>query len=414
MTTAAMLGPPPGGVLLASADPSLRQRFLRGFEDRRSPVQQVFGGAEALVKLETGDWNIVFLDRELPDLAVEELVQIIRHRFPGVEVVLLEAEAKPASAASPAGQGHSKAWTEWSKSSSSAPPKNVVGPYLLPDELQDQPEPEAIVIPLPGMIGHSEVMNHLYRLGRLVAPRNTTVLILGPTGTGKELVARAVHELSPRRKHSFVVVNCAAIPEALLESELFGHVRGAFTGAVQAYLGRIQAAQGGTLFLDEVGELPLNLQAKLLRFLDQKEVQRLGSSEALHVDVRVVAATNRDLARRVEEGTFRDDLYYRLSAFPLELPSLDERTGDIPLLAAHFLSLIALANHLPAPVLNLDILALLQLHSWCGNVRELQQVIERASIMADGANTILPQHLSFSAAGRRDLSGEKLPTRRPL
>jgi DNA-binding NtrC family response regulator len=414
MTTAAMLGPPTGGVLLASADPSLRQRFLRGFEDRRSPVQQVFGGAEALVKLETGDWNIVFLDRELPDLAVEELMQIIRHRFPGIEVVILEAEAKPAPEVPSAGQAHSRARTDWSKSSSSAPAKNVVGPYLLPDELQEQPEPEALVIPLPGMIGHSEVMNHLYRLGRLVAPRNTTVLILGPTGTGKELVARAVHELSPRRARSFVVVNCAAIPEALLESELFGHVRGAFTGAVQAYLGRIQAAQGGTLFLDEVGELPLNLQAKLLRFLDQKEVQRLGSSEALHVDVRVVAATNRDLARRVEEGTFRDDLYYRLSAFPLELPSLDERTGDIPLLAAHFLGLIALANHLPAPVLNLEILALLQLHSWCGNVRELQQVIERASIMADGANTILPQHLSFSAAGRRDLSGEKLPTRRPL
>lgn len=413
MTSAATLRPRSGGVLLASADSSLRQRFLLNFEDRRSPVQQVLGGAEALAKLETGDWEVVFLDRELPDLAVEELVQIIQQRFPGVEVVMLAAEARLASAVSPA---HPRAWTEWSRLSSSVsvPAKNTAGPYLLPDELQDHTGPHAPVIPLPGMIGHSEVMNHLYRLGRLVAPRNTTVLILGPTGTGKELVARAVHELSPRRTHSFVVVNCAAIPEALLESELFGHVRGAFTGAVQAYLGRIQAAQGGTLFLDEVGELPLNLQAKLLRFLDQKEVQRLGSSEALHVDVRVVAATNRDLAQRVEEGTFRDDLYYRLSAFPLELPPLDERTGDIPLLAAHFLGLIALANHLPAPVLDLEILSLLQLHSWCGNVRELQQVIERASIMADGGNAILPQHLYFSPSGRRDLGGEKLPMPRPL
>ena len=413
MTTAAMLGPPAGGVLLASADPSLRQRFLRNFEDRRSPVQQVFGGAEALARLETGDWEVVFLDRDLPDLAVEELVRIIQQRFPGLEVVMLEPETTPASAACPPGSVHAGGWAEWSKSSSCAQAKNTAGPYLLPDDLLES-EPEAVVMPLPGMIGHSEVMNHLYRLGRLVAPRNTTVLILGPTGTGKELVARALHELSPRRTHSFVVVNCAAIPEALLESELFGHVRGAFTGAVQAYLGRIQAAQGGTLFLDEVGELPLNLQAKLLRFLDQKEVQRLGSAEALRVDVRVVAATNRDLARRVEEGSFRDDLYYRLSAFPLELPPLDERTGDIPLLAAHFMGLIALANRLPAQVLNLEILSLLQLHSWCGNVRELQQVIERASIMANGGSTILPQHLYFSPSGRRDLGGEKLPIRRPL
>ena len=174
--------------------------------------------------------------------------------------------------------------------------------------------------PLPGMIGNSQAMQSIYRLARLVAPRTTTVLIVGQTGSGKELVARALHALSPRSMKPFVAVNCAAIPEALLESELFGHARGAFTGAVQAQVGRIPAAHGGTLFLDEVSELPLGMQAKLLRFLEQKEVQRLGTSDVTHVDVRVVAASNVDLAGRAGRGDFREDLFYRLAAFPLELP----------------------------------------------------------------------------------------------
>jgi DNA-binding NtrC family response regulator len=411
MTTAAILGPANRGVLLASADSSLRQRFLHSLENCRGPVQQVFSGAEALAKLELGAWEVVFLDRALPDLTIEELVAIIHQRFPGVDVVLLEPEAKPSPDTVPA---HSRLWAGWAKSSSSSPASRPAGPYLVPGELPDLAESEAIVTPLPGMIGNSEVMNHLYRLVRLVAPHNTTVLILGPTGTGKELVARAIHVLSPRKTRSFVVVNCAAIPEALLESELFGHMRGAFTGAVQTHLGRIQVADGGTLFLDEVGELPLSLQTKLLRFLDQKEIQRLGRSEALHVDVRVVAATNRDLARRVEEGTFRDDLYYRLSAFPVNVPPLAERPGDIALLVTHFLPLIAIANRLPEPTLGLEVLALLQSHPWAGNVRELQQVIERASILANGGGSILPRHLYFSIAGRRDFPTSPSAIRKPI
>lgn len=241
-------------------------------------------------------------------------------------------------------------------------------------------------------------MQRLYRLARLVAPGLTTVLITGPTGSGKELVARAVHKLSPRAARSFVVVNCAAIPEALLESELFGHMRGAFTGAVQASAGRIAAAQGGTLFLDEVGELPLSLQAKLLRFLDQKEVQRLGSAEPFHADVRVVAATNADLGEAVDEGRFRGDLYYRLSAFPLELPPLAERAADILPLANYFLRTLNRTGAVAG--LSVEAMERLQAHGWPGNVRELQQVIERALILADGGQTILPEHLYFPARGR--------------
>jgi transcriptional regulator with GAF, ATPase, and Fis domain len=204
-----------------------------------------------------------------------------------------------------------------------------------------------------------------------------------------------------------VVVNCAAIPETLLESELFGYARGAFTGAVQAYPGRIHAAQGGTLFLDEVGELPLSLQAKLLRFLEQKEVQRLGSSDVLKVDVRVVAATNCELEEQVEQGRFRRDLYYRLSAFPLELPTLAERHGDVPLLAEYFLRLSAGPPPTTSAVLTAEAARLLERHAWKGNVRELQQVIERAVILADGASRILPEHLHFSAgAGMRPVAAK--------
>jgi transcriptional regulator with GAF, ATPase, and Fis domain len=262
------------------------------------------------------------------------------------------------------------------------------------------------------MIGTTGVMERLYQLARLVAPRTTTVLITGPTGTGKELVARAIHQLSPRAARPFVVVNCAAIPESLLESELFGHVRGAFTGAVQAYSGRIHAAQGGTLFLDEVGELPLSLQAKLLRFLDQKEVQRLGSAEAMRVDVRVLAATNADLAQRVAEGSFRRDLYYRLAAFPLQLPPLADRVRDIVPLAERFLRATASADRLPTPLLGQETVRILRAHAWEGNVRELQQVMERAVILASGAGTILPEHLYFPALARRQQ--EKIAGRREL
>jgi transcriptional regulator with GAF, ATPase, and Fis domain len=225
-----------------------------------------------------------------------------------------------------------------------------------------------------------------------VAPRSTPVLISGPTGTGKEVVATAIHRLSPRALKPFVVINCAAIPEALLESELFGYTRGAFTGAVQSRLGRIHSAHGGTLFLDEIGELPLGLQSKLLRFLDKGEVQRLGSSDVFRVDVRVVAATNADLSRLAEKKQFREDLFYRLSVFPIEMPALSQRRGDIPALAQHFLG--KLQAEIGKQFLSSESIRRLEAHSWPGNVRELEHVIERASILAEGG-PILPEHLGL-------------------
>jgi DNA-binding NtrC family response regulator len=400
-----MLAPPEGGVLVASASLSLREQVRHSFNDRCWPVQEAMGGADALVKLETGNWQVLFLDRRVPDLDAEELTQIVQRRFPGLEVVMLDSES--VHVLSVAGAGALR--PHWRLKPLEIVPSGVVEiTASLPGreaELERRAEAAPEAAPLPGMIGCTDAMRHVYRLARLVAPRLTTVLILGPTGTGKELLARALHRLSPRASRPFVVVNCAAIPETLLESELFGHTRGAFTGAVQASTGRILAAQGGTLFLDEVGELPVSLQAKLLRFLDQKEVQRLGSAEAVHIDVRVVAATNADLEQRVREGRFRSDLYYRLSAFPLELPPLSERVADILPLAEFFLRHLEPSGAAPL-TLSPQAVRILEAHAWDGNVRELQQVIERAAILGDGASTVLPSHLYFFSGGRRRLVAE--------
>jgi transcriptional regulator with GAF, ATPase, and Fis domain len=269
---------------------------------------------------------------------------------------------------------------------------------------QDQPLPARAVAvnsilqaPLPGMIGDSWNMQPVYRAARLLARRDTTVLVTGATGCGKELVARAIHNLSLRAARAFVVINCAAIPEALLESELFGHTRGAFTGAMQSYGGRIQTAQGGTLFLDEIGDMPLSLQPKLLRFLEQKELQRLGSCEVVRVDVRVIAATNARLPALVRQGKFREDLYYRLCTFPIEIPPLRERPEDILQLARHFLDKFSLRP--PAPELSAEGAQLLKSYPWAGNVRELQNVIERALILAEDELLILPEHMLIPANG---------------
>jgi transcriptional regulator with GAF, ATPase, and Fis domain len=220
-------------------------------------------------------------------------------------------------------------------------------------------------------------------------------LITGETGTGKELVARGIHQISSRAKNPFVVVNCAAIPEQLLEAELFGHARGAFTGAVQSRLGRIHVAHGGTLFLDEVGELPLSMQAKLLRFLQDGEVQRLGSSDVFKVDVRVISATNVNLLRCVKEKQFRQDFYYRLAVFPLELPPLRERRDDIVPLAEHFLIGFSEQSPAPAKKLSSSAAAILRQHRWPGNVRELQHAVERAFILAGNETQLRSAHFSM-------------------
>ncbi|HEV3198032.1 MAG TPA: sigma 54-interacting transcriptional regulator [Bryobacteraceae bacterium] len=240
------------------------------------------------------------------------------------------------------------------------------------------------------IIGESAALRRVLKEVEAVAPTDSTVLILGETGTGKELIARALHDLSPRRERTFVKLNCAAIPTGLLESELFGHEKGAFTGAITQKVGRFELAHRGTLFLDEVGDIPPELQPKLLRALQEQQFERLGSTRTIRVDVRLVAATNRDLAQMVADRLFRNDLYYRLNVFPVVLPPLRERREDIPMLARHFIQRFARRmgrriDSIPAPVMD----ALVR-YAWPGNVREMQNIIERAVILSAGPSLRIP------------------------
>jgi transcriptional regulator with GAF, ATPase, and Fis domain len=377
MSAQATVVPPiPLRLLVASDNPAFRSRFL-GLDRVAGSVEEAFSGAHALSKLSSLSFDTLILDRQLPDLNVHEVADLVRRRFPLVKVTILtSAEEKLSSVAAP----------------------GTAAPELaMPTLLEEQP-PLLEKEPLPAMVGKGRAMQHIYQLARLVGARDTTVLITGETGTGKELVARGIHEISRRAANPFVVVNCAAIPEALLEAELFGHARGAFTGAVQSRVGRIHNAHGGTLFLDEIGDLPLTMQAKLLRFLQDGEVQRLGSSDVFRVDVRVLCATNVNLLNHVKQKLFRQDLYYRIAVFPMELPPLRERPEDIGPLADKFLADFCKEAGIPAKRLSASSVAFLRQSYWPGNVRELQHSVERAFILAGQEMQLHVEHFSHTTA----------------
>ena len=387
-----------GKVLVVSSRTEFRAKVMKGLAPGVLPATVAAGGADALNKLEESEFCTLVLDSQIQDLDVEELVATVRARYPRLHVVMPEREAEDeqlslpwsgsrSDAAAPCGHGAERSLVVeavpagWGRLSEDVP------------EVSDAPATR--IESFPGMIGASRKMQQVYHLARLVAPRDTTVLIAGASGTGKELVARGIHELSRRSRGPFVVVNCAAIPESLFEAELFGFARGAFTGAFQSRLGRIQAAHGGTLLLDEVSELPLSTQAKLLRFAQDGEVQRLGSADRFRVDVRVIAATNADLLQRVREKLFREDLYYRLAVFPLELPPLRSRPEDVVALAQHFLEGFCRQGGAPQKFFSPLATNLLRTHSWPGNVRELQHSVERAFVLADDNDQIRAEDLSM-------------------
>jgi len=379
--------------VVASSNPYFREQILKRLESRCWVGQEASGGAEALAKVEEGGCGVLLLDRWLPDLHVDELIEMVRAHHPEVEVIVLD----PATGNPWESQGDSLD-SCWRELFGDGPPTAALTLPAEENTLLDQgrrgPSPQEE--PLPGMLGTCAAMRRVYKLARLIVPRDTTVYLLGETGTGKELVARAIHQLGSRSHSPFVVINCAAIPETLLEAELFGHVRGAFTGAFQSRLGHIQAAHGGTLLLDEVGELPLGMQAKLLRFLQQGEVQRLGSTDVFRVDVRVIAATNANLSRRMDEGRFREDLYYRLAVFPIELAPLQARREDILPLAEHFLQTFCAAAGVPVKRISLAVAESLEHYAWPGNVRELKHMVERAFILSEVGEELLPAHFSLA------------------
>ena len=422
----------PRTALLASSDSSFRQRLNATLTGLRWQVREAGTGAEAWAEAETSVPEAVIIDSWLPDLDLTEFLRDFRLSFPQVDVIDAEGTTTCNGPRSPYRQEifyalrtsqdvDTAAWNAAPELSDAAPAKDAkkppvsvglnaheaavevvevlvaaaAGPVLITAAVatkREQANPER----LPELVGNADCMLDVSRRIRLVATRSTPVLIEGPTGSGKELVAEALHRLSTRSRKPFIAINCAAIPETLLEAELFGHTRGAFTGAVQGRMGRIEAADGGTLFLDEIGEMPLALQSKLLRFVECGELQRVGDNETLKVNVRIVAATHRQLARRTQEGTFRSDLYYRLAVFLVRTPALSDHMEDLPLLVGHFLE--KMGRNEPVKRLEATTMAKLKQHDWPGNVRELEHVLERAAILAGEDTTITAREIDFGLA----------------
>ncbi len=375
----------PIDVFVVTPNTGLRDELKEKLCPPRWRVKEAQGGAEALARLREhgGADAVLLLDPHLHDLNSGDLSRIVRDRFPNTQVLMLNSHTGQLliGAASPTPVSRKLA----DAVNQSSTLRSAHLPLAAGEDPPIQPEE---TIKLRSMVGKSAPMMRTYALTRMVAARDTTVLVTGASGTGKELIAQEIHLISSRRNQPFVVVNCSAIPEALLEAELFGYAKGSFTGAVQSRIGRIHAAHGGTLFLDEIGDMPLSLQSKILRFLEQGEVQRLGGNDNLKVDVRVIAATNADLKQRVAQQQFREDLFYRLAVFPIHLPPLRDRLSDIEDLAVAFA-----AKYHPMASISREAIQILEQHSWPGNVRELRNAIERASILVGNGFEIKPEHI---------------------
>ena len=374
-------------IVAISANPVFKERVVLALEAGQMTVLEAGGGADILAWLDSHNVDLAVLENKLPDLALNEVLQFMREKNPDISWLIVDSITGKLTGNHRLAGRQAEEFFEFLKSSE--PDAEQRTSLSFPANT-----PPAVVIePLPGMIGTSDAFANVHRMARIVARKNSTVLLQGESGTGKDMVAAAIHGLSARAGGPLVTINCAAIPESLLESELFGYARGAFTGAMQARLGRIHAAHRGTLFLDEIGELPLSMQAKLLRFLQAGEVQRLGSSDVFQVDVRVIAATNANLLEQVAGGNFRSDLYYRLAVFPITLPPLRERAQEVLPLARHFLAELCRSHALPLKQFDATVQFALKEHDWPGNVRELKHAIERAFILAEEHPQIGLEHL---------------------
>src|SRR5690349_989700 len=364
-----------GDILLVDDDPDLLKLISLRLTSAGYRVRTADSGETALAALAVHRPAAVITDLKMPGIDGLALFDAIHRQHPALPVIILTAHGTIPEAVSATQRG---VFGFLTKPFDSQELLQKVAAAVRLSGGESEPTPQATGEWRAGIITRSPRMEDLMRQARLVADSDASVLIFGESGTGKELLARAIHQASRRRDKPFVAVNCGAIPSDLLESELFGHARGAFTGAVQAHKGLFQAADGGTLFLDEIGDMPLPLQVKLLRVLQEAEVRPVGSTQAIPVDVRVISATHRDLDSQREQGLFREDLYYRLNVVSLKLPSLAERREDIPLLAAHILQRLGERYRKPASTLAPDAMALLIAAPWPGNVRQLLNLLEQA------------------------------------
>jgi two-component system response regulator HydG len=399
-------GEAPIRVLVVDDEPPLRRAVVRMLMANGMHVVAAEDSSRALSLLETEPFDVALVDLIMPTMGGLELLAVIKRRSPEVEVVMMTAYGDVETAVKAVQAGAYNFLTKPFRSNEEV--IHIIRRAAERRNLKAHAERLERQLSASGegfgaLIGSAPIMKEVYRRARDVAATKVTVLILGESGTGKELTARAIHEHSPRKNRPFVAVNCSAIPEGVVESELFGHVKGAFTNATSPRAGLFEAANLGTIFLDEVGDLPPQAQVKLLRVLQEGEVKRVGSNETRVVDVRVVAATNLDLRRKIEAGTFREDLFYRLNVVAINLPPLRERKEDIPALAYHFLQKHAKRVGKETSKISTDAMQLLTSEPWPGNVRELENAIERAVVFCK--DTVEPKHLGLS---------QKSPTAPPV
>jgi DNA-binding NtrC family response regulator len=365
-------------LLVVDDDDEFRGTMARMFSRRGFQVHEAANGEAALSTAQRRDFGVAILDMKMPGLCGVDLLKRFKEEHPECELIVLTGQGTIETAVQAMKQG---AYDFLTKPFPLKELEKLIEKAFERGQLRRENVRLRTLLersqPKSEMVGQSDAMKEVFRLIERAGPSDKAILIQGESGTGKELVARALHRSSLRAERPMVVINCAALPEALLESELFGHEKGAFTGAVSAKAGLFETADGGTIFIDEIGEMPGSLQAKLLRVLEDGSMRRVGSLKERRVNVRLLAATNRDMARAVEEGRFREDLFYRINVMSLELPPLRERAGDIPLLVAHFLG--------PNWDIEDEALQLIKQYHWPGNVRQLINAIERSKIMADDA-----------------------------
>ncbi len=395
--------PKPVRVLVVDDEPTLLRALEALLKKKGYDVVGLDSPITATQKLAAEDFDVALLDIKMPQLSGLELLNAVKHRRPEIEVIMMTGHATVETALQAVKSGAYDYLTKpfedvelVARSVAKAAERKAL--WDRNKQLENQLR-EKEGLPPDGLVGASAPIREVQRMIDAVAYSATTVLITGESGTGKELVARALHTRSPRKNQPFVALNCGALTETLLESELFGHVKGAFTGAQRDQKGLFDAADGGTIFLDEIGDIPLSTQVRLLRVLQESEIKRVGSADSVKVDVRVLAATHRDLPKLVKAGKFREDLFYRLNVINIPLPSLRDRSEDVPLLAHHFLRRYSDRLGKRVKTLSPEALELLCGYRWPGNVRELENAVERAVVLCR-ADTVTPADLPPAVTGR--------------
>jgi DNA-binding NtrC family response regulator len=368
-------------------------------------IDTAFSGKEALKKFKRISPDLVLLDMRLPDISGLEILKEIKETSPNTLVIIITAYSEIENAVQAVKLG---AFDYLDKNTSLEELTEKIAKALKSNELKQELNTSQALIKsrfgLEHIIGKNKAFLQVLEMVSILARSNASVLILGESGTGKDLIARAIHQQSPRAKGPFIEVNCSALPDTLLESTLFGHERGAFTDAKELRKGLFEVAQGGSIFLDEIGDMSLAMQAKILKVIETNTIRRLGNTKEIKTDVRIVAATNKDIEILMKEGHFREDLYYRLKTFYFTLPPLRERKDDIPLLATHFVELYKKEYKARIDSISPDALRYLMEYSWPGNIRELKNIMERAVILAR-TGTITPKHLPSEITGYRDEVG---------